>query len=233
MSDTEEIAKAVAETSKFGTKSLETTEKILGFLAKVFDESIEHAVGIVSDRLKFLRWQRQVRMVDKIEQELRQHKVVKTRPVAPKFALPILENASLEEDDDLQDLWVRLMANAMDPNFEGGLRMAFIDIIKSLTPSDVMMLDFFYTVLHSSESTDLSVITSYSITKENICAGLGIEERVYFESVYNLFRVQCLTPAILKGGVRLGSEPLTIFKGADAVSMTPLGHALVEACIKS
>jgi hypothetical protein len=46
----------------------------------------------------------------------------------------------------------------------------------------------------------------------------------------------CITlhalPAILKGGVKMGPEPLTIYKGIDAVTLTPLGVKFVEACIK-
>jgi hypothetical protein len=33
-------------------------------------------------------------------------------------------------------------------------------------------------------------------------------------------------------GTKLWKEPLTIFKWADAVTMTPLGKIFIEACIK-
>ena len=55
MSEIEEVARAAAETSKFGTKALETTEKLASFVAKVFQEPIESAVGMIGDRLKFFR----------------------------------------------------------------------------------------------------------------------------------------------------------------------------------
>ena len=53
MSEIEEVARATAEASKFGTKALETTEKLASFVAKVFKEPIRDAVGIIGDRLKF------------------------------------------------------------------------------------------------------------------------------------------------------------------------------------
>jgi hypothetical protein len=45
-------------------------------------------------------------------------------------------------------------------------------------------------------------------------------------------RMQCIGPAILKGGISFGDEPVTIYKGADAVVLTPLGVKFVEACIR-
>jgi len=231
MSDIKEVAKAVAEASKFGTKSLETTEKMLGFLAKVFEGSIEQAAGIVSDKLKFHRWQRQVRMVDQVEKILEKRKVVGTRPISPKFALPMLENASLEEDNELQDIWIRLMANSMDPNFNATFRMAYIEIIKGLTPLDVRILNFFYNSL-VQDGMNGENFTAHSYTQKRICNVLNINKEEYLDSIYNLFRVQCLAPAIIKGGVKMGGESLTIFKGADEVSMTPLGKNFIEACIK-
>lgn len=231
MSETEEVAKAVAEASKFGTKSVEATEKMLGFLAKVFHEPIELAVGIINDKLKFLKWQRQIRMADKINEILEERDITETRPIPPKFALPMLENASLEEDDELQDIWIRLMANSMDPNFKASFRMAYIEIIKGLTTLDVKILDFFYKRL-VEDNMEGENFTRHSYTQNRICSALGLSTEEYLDSIYNLFRVQCLAPAIIKGGVSMGSEPLTIFKGADEVSMTPLGKNFIEACIK-
>jgi len=230
-SNIKEISKAVAEASKFGTKSVETTEKILGFLAKVFEDTIEQVSGIVSDKLKFLRWQRQIRIVDQVEKILKQRKIKITRSIPPKFALPMLENASLEEDDQLQDIWIRLMANSMDPNFDAKFRMAYIEMIKGLAPLDVRILDFFYKSLVKDGMAGIN-FTAHSYTQGRICNSLNINKEEYLDSIYNLFRVQCLAPAIITGDAMMGGEPLTIFKGADEISMTPLGKNFIEACIK-
>lgn len=231
MSEIEEVARATAEASKFGTKALETTEKLAGFVAKVFKEPIRDAVGIIGDRLKFMRWERQVRLADRVNEILSQRRVIETKAVPPKLALPILENASLEDNNELQDLWARLLANSMDPSFTEEVRFAFIEIIKSLNPLDVKVLQAFYNSL-SKQSIDWDSITNYSVKKQQLCESLSISPKDYEVSMYNLFRVQCLAPAIIKGGVKMGPEPLTIYKGTDAVVMTPLGKNFVEACIK-
>ena len=231
MNITGEVAKAVAEASKFGTKSIEATEKMLGFLSKVFNESIEQAAGIVSDRLMFIRFERLVRIEKQVEQILGELNIEKTRPILPKFALPMLENASLEEDDELQDIWIKLMANAMDPHFDASFRMAYIEIIKGLTSLDVKILDLVYhkIVKNGTKVRELMVKSCYS---RDICNDLKLSEEDYLDSIYNLFRVQCLTPTILSSRATFAGEPFSTYKGDSEVSITPLGKNFVEACIK-
>ena len=63
------------------------------------------------------------------------------RECALKIGIPILENASLEEEEELSDIWASLLANAMNPTFNEELRTAYIDIAKSLSPLDVRILE--------------------------------------------------------------------------------------------
>lgn len=47
----------------------------------------------------------------------------------------------METDDFLQNTWARLLTNAVDPNFKSEIRVAFVDVIKTLTAVDVKILD--------------------------------------------------------------------------------------------
>jgi len=227
----EEVAKAAAEVAKFGTQTVKTTEKILRFSSKVFKVPIEETVGLIGDRLKLFRWERQVAYVDKVNNILDARNISETRAVMPKFALPVLENASLEDDEELQQIWAKLMASAMDPNFSTKLRMSFIDIIKSLDPLDVKILKVFYDILMKDNSIKWDNILDYSLKKEQISQLLNISSQDYEVSIFNLFRAQCLAPAILTGSVSIGDEPITVYKGSKAVTMTPLGVNFVKSCI--
>lgn len=231
--EVKEIAKAVTETAKLGNQSVKTTEKILTFIAKVFNEPAIEAAGIATDWLKVFRWKRLVVYSDQVNAILTQRGVKETQSVPPKLALPILENATLEEDDELQALWATLMANAMDPSFKTELRMAYIDIIKSLNPLDVRLLKTFYEALKENPEVDWNNITKSTLAKEVICKKMGISEQDYELTVFNLFRVQCLAPAILNvGGIFFGGEPATTSKGSQVITMTPLGVKFVESCVQ-
>lgn len=233
MSDVEEIAKAVQSVAKFGDKALETSQKVGGFFARVFKEPIQEVSGMVTDKLRFVRWQRLVAMSDEVNKILQDRGVKDTRAVPPKLALPLLEESSLEQDPNLQHLWNHLLANAMDPKFNGELRYGFIDMIKNITGLEAMILTNFYEILkREGHISDLAKITDYHLKKEQIMKMVGIDEPTYHVSIFNLMRMQCIGPAILKGGISMGDEPVTIYKGSNAVVLTPLGVKFIEACIK-
>jgi hypothetical protein len=234
MSDIEEIAKAVQKASDLGIKAFETSEKVGGFFAQVFKEPITEVAGILTDRLKFSRWNRLVEMQGQINEILTSRGITDTRPVIPKLALPILEEASLEDDSNLQQLWNHLLANSMDPSFLGDLRLGFVEMIKGLSALDAQILNFFYTVLkRESRLAPLEGVIQYSLKKEQIMQALNISEADYQVSAFNLMRIQCIAPAVIKAtGISFGDEPTTIYKGIDAVTLTPLGVRFAQACME-
>jgi hypothetical protein len=100
---------------------------------------------ILNDRLQFMRWERKLRLAERGRELLRERGIEgPLRPVPYKLALPIIEHASLEDNDELQDLWANLLTSAVDPKFEGLIRSAYVDIIKQLEVVDVHILDAVY-----------------------------------------------------------------------------------------
>jgi hypothetical protein len=66
---------------------------------------------------------------------------IKPAKVSLKLLIPIIENASNEEEDGLQDIWANLLANAADPLRENRVYPAFPAILKEMTARDVKFLD--------------------------------------------------------------------------------------------
>lgn len=60
---------------------------------------------------------------------------------ALKLGIPLIENASLEEEPELRELWANLLANSFNPEYNGEIRTIFVDIIKKLTPFDAAVLN--------------------------------------------------------------------------------------------
>jgi Abortive infection alpha len=61
-----------------------------------------------------------------------------------KTLLPILENASLEDDEDLHDRWANLLANAANPALDHTKRNLHVSILKELSAAEVHFLDTAY-----------------------------------------------------------------------------------------
>lgn len=223
MSDAEEIAKAVQSVAQTGEVAIETTRSLGGFLARVFQEPTEEVVGMLTDKLRFVRWKRMVRMSDEVKRILDDRGVVDTRPVPPKLALPIFEESSLEEDDELHQLWCNLLANAMDPDFDGDIRSGFMDILKSLNVIDIRILDFMYgRIQPPSKRAPVHSVQKCAVTGHTLIENLGIDADTYLVSLSNLNRVQCVER-------RFGVS----FAPNHDVTLTPLGLRFVEACVHS
>ena len=45
-------------------------------------------------------------------------------------------------------------------------------------------------------------------------------------------RLQLIGPAVFSGGVNVGGNMLSSYKGIDSIYLSPLGFIFVEACIK-
>lgn len=241
MSEAEEIAKAIQESAKLGEKGLEVADKAGSFLAKVFKEPADEISGMITDKLRFIRWKRMVQMSDEVNKILDSRKVTKTKAVSPKIALSIIEEASLEDDPSLQYLWNNLLANAMNPEFNSEIRYGFIDMIKGITAREAQLLNEFYGILDSNKMTrPLNNLHSYVLYKEKLMDLLYMTHDDYAIAANNLMRLQLIAPGIIEGGVSIGIgqgikrkvEKLTAYKGIDAITMTPLGVLFVEACIK-
>lgn len=59
-----------------------------------------------------------------------------------KLSMPLLENASLEDDDELQEKWANLLANTLTQKKD--IRPAYIEILKELSSIEVKILDKIY-----------------------------------------------------------------------------------------
>ncbi len=139
-----ESAKAVQEVAKATGKGIETVDKIGTFFSRVMKEPIESTCGMLSDTLKYKRWERQIKLVEKAESLIESKGIGDNmRPIKPKLALPLFQAASLEDEEELHDIWARLLVTALDPDCKEP-RTVFIDIIRQLEPVDVKVLNVIY-----------------------------------------------------------------------------------------
>ena len=146
-SDVTAIAKAAEEIAKASGKSVDMISKFGSFIAEYTRAPLEAGFGIVADKLMYMRWERQQRLLIRAK-EFHEQAGLRgpTRAVPLNFAIPLIEAASLEENDDLQDLWAMMLVNAANAESATDRRRAYISILEQLTPLDALILSKIYSL---------------------------------------------------------------------------------------
>jgi hypothetical protein len=93
---------------------------------------------MLEDHLKVVRLERRVRLSARVRNILTEKGMDgPTRRIALNIGLPLLENATLEEDDDLQEVWARLLVNSGDADSGIEPRRAFGSVLAEMSAFDV------------------------------------------------------------------------------------------------
>jgi hypothetical protein len=224
-----ETAKAAQEVAKSVGKGLDAGRAVGAFIAKYIAGPLEQGIGIVTDRLSYARWERQIRLMRRADEFLAQQGLSgPTRAVPLKIAIPLLQAASIEEDDGLQDLWAILLANAANAQSQVEIERGYISILEQLTPVEAQILKAIYALpfeaIHhngawtvdlprsarpKTKNDDEAEKSASSLLSNEVKLALG-----------NLDRLGCLNVTRTMGGGEMFSY----------VNPTFLGAAFVRAC---
>lgn len=218
-----ETAKAVQEVAKATGKAIDAGQKFGGFISRYVAGPIEQGMGIFEDKLKYMRWERQVRLMQRAEQLLLEAGLTRpTRAIPLKLAVPLLEAASLEDDDYLQDLWARLLVNAANGGSHVSLQRAYIAVLEQLTPLEAVILQKIYSLPYDETRHDGVKVSKLP---DEVAVGDGKHdsseppEEVRL-ALANLARLGCIVIQKSWGGGEL----------FENVNPTLLGKSFVEAC---
>ncbi|SDP94207.1 protein of unknown function [Rhodoferax sp. OV413] len=220
----EEESKAIQEVAKATGKGIDAVREAGGFIARYVAGPLEEGVGILSDRLKYVRWERQVRLMQRADQFLREAGLeAPSRAVPLKIAIPLLQAATIEDDDSLQDLFAALLVNAANAASGVEVHRSFIEILSQITPLEARILNVIYS-LPFDEARHAGIITdalpdSVRILAEKEDATQQPSDEIAL-ALGNLVRVGCVkVPGTWGGGETFSS-----------VNPTLLGREFVRAC---
>jgi hypothetical protein len=93
-------------------KTIDTAKE---FLDKLIMSSVEEAGLIIKDQIVYLRFKNQIRILNKARENCERQKVT-PKSISLKILAPLLQNATLEDNEELQDKWAILLTNLVDSN---------------------------------------------------------------------------------------------------------------------
>lgn len=154
---------------------------------------------------------------------------IKAGPVAMKTVVPLLQYASLEEDEYLRGKWAAMLANAVVPGAK--VRASFAEVLRQLTPQAVLFLD---TLLTLTEERLTGVLNPSENQRGDPAKNLGMQHELL-----ELFRktVQIANPNDVGSEASLVLDTLRRSNlidgpvlGRSQVSFTAFGLEFVKSC---
>lgn len=131
----------VADATGEIAKTTDTALKLAGRFGSSFRGALDTAGNMIENEIKFIAARRALRLSDNWDKLMDARGLATpSRSLPANFVLPLLTAAVLEEDDDLQDTWARLLVNAGDAATEMELRTAYIEILRGMSAFDVKNL---------------------------------------------------------------------------------------------
>lgn len=218
-------SKAIEEVAKTTGKAIDAGREVGSFLSRYVGGSIEQLTGMAEDKLKYIRWERQIRLFERANLFLSERGIKNpTRKIPLQIAIPLIQAGSLEEEDSLQDRWGILLANAADAANKTEIRRAFISILEEMTPLDAVIFEKIYRATLDRVSEDkaevVTVTTGYLPERAEISSDkspLPPPSPDVEVSLGNLSRLGLVSSAMIFSG------------GFEGVYRTALGREFLNA----
>ncbi|HZS26663.1 MAG TPA: Abi-alpha family protein [Candidatus Angelobacter sp.] len=109
-------------------------------LDKLAGPAAEEIGLTLKDHVRVFRLKRQIRLFERVKAMLADTDMEPER-VPFKLLVPVVENASIEENDELQDRWAAMLANAA---IKRDVHPSFPEILRQLSEKEVLYLDACY-----------------------------------------------------------------------------------------
>lgn len=141
MVDPSEIIKAVTEVATAAAPVAAGSIPFTGIVKRMLGPAADELAERWRDDVRRYRYGRQIRCVKKAEQMARDAGFT-PKAVPIKLLFPLLEDASLEEDENLHNMWAALLANASSPDRAEKVRPEFLGILKQMSPDAAALLSW-------------------------------------------------------------------------------------------
>src|SRR5436190_8103367 len=104
-----ELGRQAKEIAEAADVSVEAVGKLGTFVDNTFGNAIKNGLGLVGDKLAYYRLERAIELQHKVEKRLKAKGIDSRKYVPVSFGLPIFEKATVEESDEMQQLWANLL----------------------------------------------------------------------------------------------------------------------------
>ena len=110
---------------------------------KMLGPAADEVAEMLRDSIRMYRYQRQLSLLHKAE-AMTSKAGYTPQTVSLKLLFPLLEGASLEENEELHSMWAALLAHASHPGSVSLVLPSFTEVLRVLTADEAHLLDAAY-----------------------------------------------------------------------------------------
>jgi Abortive infection alpha len=207
----EEVGKGLDATKEVAVtagKALDTVNGFGGFLGKLLTPAATELGGMLGDHIAFLRKMNWHTIEEKLQKRslTRGFDKLTMREMPLSIAYQAVEAASLEETDEVQELWAELLAKSIDPATDFVATKMHISLIKELSPAEAVFLSALWQI--EQEMVELTGGTNSTVCDQvdqvnrrvNVILGakwLSFDAQQRDFAARNLLRLGCITCNVL------------------------------------
>jgi Abortive infection alpha len=187
-------------------------------------------VGLIGrDVVRYVRARIQVRFFEQLKHKC-DNAHINIKHVKLPLLFDILQRGTIEEDEDLQDLWVNLLANAADSRNQVLIRTTFPDILRQISKEEAAYLNEMFEIM---EKAEVQMVRTYDVEQPDHTPRL---DPVSYDNLQRLRLIDANTETIPAAAVTSSLDELRA--GAkrykqltqETYQLTYLGEAFVRAC---
>ena len=200
------------------TKSFEGIES---FLKLVCAPALEEIGFLLKDKIRNWRLTNILVILEKAKNKMEFSNDMLQIKAHPKIALSIIENGSLNDNDEIQNLWAGLFVSSCSNNGQDDENLIFVDILKQLTVLQAKIIN------HSCEKTRKIIYSNGLIMSEDL--NIDFTELVNITNITDIHRLdreldhlrslELIGSGIGSGGFNLSDENLSADITPSALSL--------------
>jgi hypothetical protein len=218
-------------------------------IERLFGGAVDFVGGMLEDAVRERRQRRTAKVLAKLQAAIEDAKI-ETQPIPDSIWIPALQEASLQDDETLQERWAWLLANASDPDRRNLVEPAFLGILKELSPREVRFLDVLVGEMSGRQHMQLEefaltrIYMQSNLTRYGNFPNLSAQSRPLtayslmgqengddFHLMMDVLELHRIISRVPKIEVTPSRQPITA-EGSSYYTLTQFGLAFVRACQK-
>lgn len=227
-----EGAEVVKETSSVIKQGMGKLEQVFSFFEPLVNPVVNQCGQYLADKVYYARVQNAINFKKRVESQLKPVDKDSMKSVPLNVIVPILENALIEEDSTIQEMWASLLVNGVDSDSGVELSKGYIGLLKDMGPMEVQCLSAIVNAWHEPRlrptfsGLSVNALPDAIIDVDRYEAPSPPPEPVLL-ALHNLVRLGCLEPYTDFESVHINPSHFD-----NGVKPTYLGIKLYDACTR-